>query len=82
MAAPELSQTLVEDVPASAEPSQDPAPPIAQRTDLQVIPMRNGVLWVAEVSKEIGFPVHRAYFIRDVPDGEGRGGSRGPRPRA
>ena len=42
--------------------------------DLQVIPMPNGSLSVAEVSKHIGFPVHRTYFISDVPTGEGRGG--------
>lgn len=41
---------------------------------LQTIPMENGILGVAEVSKHIGFPVHRAYYIRDVPKGQGRGG--------
>src|SRR5882672_4588287 len=41
---------------------------------LQTIPMPNGVLGVAEVSKHIGFPVHRAYYIREVPTGESRGG--------
>jgi len=35
--------------------------------------MPNGILGVAEVSKHIGFPVHRAYYIRDVPTGDGRG---------
>jgi dTDP-4-amino-4,6-dideoxygalactose transaminase len=42
--------------------------------DLQTIPMPNGVLGVAEVSKHIGFPVHRAYYIKEVPTGHGRGG--------
>ncbi|WP_309091496.1 DegT/DnrJ/EryC1/StrS family aminotransferase [Phenylobacterium sp.] len=42
--------------------------------ELQTIPMENGILGVAEVSKHIGFPVHRAYYIRDVPPGQGRGG--------
>ncbi|MGA0605321.1 DegT/DnrJ/EryC1/StrS family aminotransferase [Phenylobacterium sp. VNQ135] len=41
---------------------------------LQTIPMENGILGVAEVSRHIGFPVHRAYYIRDVPEGSGRGG--------
>ena len=36
--------------------------------------MPNGILGVAEVSKHIGFPVHRAYYIRDVPAGQSRGG--------
>jgi dTDP-3-amino-3,4,6-trideoxy-alpha-D-glucose transaminase len=42
--------------------------------ELQTIPMANGILGVAEVSKHIGFPVHRAYYIRDVPEGQSRGG--------
>jgi dTDP-3-amino-3,4,6-trideoxy-alpha-D-glucose transaminase len=42
--------------------------------DLQTIPMPNGILGVAEVSKHIGFPIHRAYYIRDVPAGQSRGG--------
>ncbi|HUO21241.1 MAG TPA: DegT/DnrJ/EryC1/StrS family aminotransferase [Caulobacteraceae bacterium] len=42
--------------------------------DLQTIPMANGVLGVAEVGRHIGFPVHRAYYIRDVPSGQSRGG--------
>ena len=42
--------------------------------ELQTIPMPNGILGVAEVSKHIGFPVHRAYYIRDVPAGQSRGG--------
>jgi dTDP-4-amino-4,6-dideoxygalactose transaminase len=41
---------------------------------LQTIPMENGILGVAEVSKHLGFPIHRAYYIRDVPTGQGRGG--------
>ena len=36
--------------------------------------MPNGILGVAEVSKHVGFPVHRAYYIRDVPPGQSRGG--------
>jgi dTDP-3-amino-3,4,6-trideoxy-alpha-D-glucose transaminase len=36
--------------------------------------MPNGVLGVAEVSKHIGFPVHRAYYIKEVPTGQSRGG--------
>jgi dTDP-4-amino-4,6-dideoxygalactose transaminase len=42
--------------------------------DLQLIPMPNGVLGVAEASRHIGFPVHRAYYIKEVPTGQGRGG--------
>jgi dTDP-4-amino-4,6-dideoxygalactose transaminase len=52
----------------------DHAAAFVRRIDLQLIPMPNGVLGVAEVSKHIGFPVHRMYFIKDVPQGEGRGG--------
>jgi len=47
---------------------------LVKLVDLQVIPMPNGSLSVAEVSKHIRFPVHRTYFITDVPPGEGRGG--------
>jgi dTDP-3-amino-3,4,6-trideoxy-alpha-D-glucose transaminase len=46
---------------------------LVRMTDLQIIPMPNGSLSIAEVSKHIGFPVHRTYFITDVPAGEGRG---------
>jgi dTDP-3-amino-3,4,6-trideoxy-alpha-D-glucose transaminase len=49
------------------------AEPLVQLVELQTIPMPNGILGVAEVSKHIGFPVHRAYYIRDVPAGESRG---------
>jgi len=49
------------------------AEPLVQLVELQTIPMPNGILGVAEVSKHIGFPVHRAYYIRDVPTGESRG---------
>ena len=42
--------------------------------DMQIIPMHNGFLGVVEVSKHIGFPVHRAYFVAEVPTGQGRGG--------
>jgi len=45
----------------------------ARLVDLQMIPMPNGMLGVAEVSKHIGFPVHRVYFLRDVPPGGSRG---------
>jgi dTDP-3-amino-3,4,6-trideoxy-alpha-D-glucose transaminase len=41
--------------------------------ELQTIPMENGILGVAEVSKHIGFPVHRVYYLRDVPTGASRG---------
>lgn len=50
------------------------ADPAVRLVRLQTIPMENGILGVAEVSKHIGFPVHRAYYIRDVPNGQGRGG--------
>jgi dTDP-4-amino-4,6-dideoxygalactose transaminase len=61
---------------------QNPAPQSAalggegflELVELQTIPMPNGLLGVAEVSKHIGFPVHRAYYIRDVPPGQSRGG--------
>ncbi|HEX4182249.1 MAG TPA: DegT/DnrJ/EryC1/StrS family aminotransferase, partial [Caulobacteraceae bacterium] len=49
-------------------------PDFVRMADLQVIPMHNGSLSVAEVSRQIGFPVHRAYFISQVPTGQGRGG--------
>jgi dTDP-4-amino-4,6-dideoxygalactose transaminase len=52
----------------------DAAEPIVRLVELQTIPMRNGILGVAEVSEHIGFPVHRAYYIRDVPTGSSRGG--------
>ena len=48
------------------------APALVSLVELQTIPMANGILGVAEVSKHIGFPVHRAYYIRDVPAGESR----------
>ena len=41
---------------------------------LQVIPSDTGELRVAEVSRQIGFPVHRAYWLSNVPAGAGRGG--------
>ena len=47
---------------------------IVRVVDLQIIPMDNGTLSVAEVSKHIGFPVHRTYIISDVPAGQSRGG--------
>ncbi len=49
------------------------AEPLVRLIELQTIPMPNGILGVAEVSRHIGFPVHRAYYIRDVPTGESRG---------
>jgi dTDP-4-amino-4,6-dideoxygalactose transaminase len=69
---------------AVSRPSQPQTPeaprPIApdearlvQLVELQTIPMPNGILGVAEVSRHIGFPVHRAYYIRDVPAGSSRG---------
>jgi dTDP-4-amino-4,6-dideoxygalactose transaminase len=55
-------------------PTNERAPESAVRlVPLQTIPMENGILGVAEVSKHIGFPVHRAYYIRDVPEGSSRG---------
>ena len=47
---------------------------IVRVVDLQTIPMDNGTLSVAEVSKHIGFPVHRTYIISEVPEGQSRGG--------
>ena len=41
--------------------------------ELQMIPMPNGVLGVAEASRQVGFPIQRVYFIKDVPPGQGRG---------
>ena len=49
------------------------AEPLVRLIELQTIPMENGILGVAEVSKHVGFPIHRAYYIRDVPTGQGRG---------
>ncbi|HEY2358153.1 MAG TPA: DegT/DnrJ/EryC1/StrS family aminotransferase, partial [Phenylobacterium sp.] len=46
---------------------------LVRLVELQTIPMPNGILGVAEVSKHIGFPIHRAYYIRDVPAGQSRG---------
>jgi dTDP-4-amino-4,6-dideoxygalactose transaminase len=51
----------------------DASAPLVRMVELQTIPMPNGVLGVAEVSKHIGFPIHRAYYIRDVPAGASRG---------
>jgi dTDP-3-amino-3,4,6-trideoxy-alpha-D-glucose transaminase len=65
------------DQPAGAPAPQaalgDAVEPLVKLVELQTIPMPNGILGVAEVSKHIGFPIHRAYYIRDVPTGEGRG---------
>lgn len=52
---------------------KDGATALVRLVELQTIPMPNGVLGVAEVSKHIGFPIHRAYYIRDVPTGASRG---------
>src|ERR1700722_20211826 len=60
-------------LPAAA-PAAATAPRLVELVDLQTIPIPNGILGVAEVSKHIGFPVHRAYYLRDVPKGAGRGG--------
>ena len=54
-------------------PEASDVEPLVRLVELQTIPMPNGILGVAEVSKHIGFPVHRAYYIRDVPAGQGRG---------
>jgi dTDP-4-amino-4,6-dideoxygalactose transaminase len=58
----------------SGQPGAAAATPAVRLRPLQTIPMENGILGVAEVSRHIGFPVHRAYYIRDVPKGQGRGG--------
>ena len=55
-------------------PAVSGAHALVSLVELQTIPMPNGILGVAEVSKHIGFPVHRAYYIRDVPKGQSRGG--------
>ncbi len=57
----------------SEEPQSSARSSLISMVELQTIPMTNGILGVAEVSKHIGFPVHRAYYIRDVPAGESRG---------
>ncbi len=62
--------------PQDIEPAtviRSAAEPLVKLVELQTIPMENGILGVAEVTKHIGFPVHRAYYIRDVPAGQGRG---------
>ena len=58
---------------AEAKAGAGVADPLVALVELQTIPMPNGILGVAEVSKHIGFPVHRAYYIRDVPTGQSRG---------
>ena len=59
--------------PEPVAPHGDTSNRFVSLVELQTIPMANGILGVAEVSKHIGFPVHRAYYIRDVPAGESRG---------
>ena len=69
------TRTLEHPTPLADNAALPAAPPrLVQLVDLQTIPMPNGILGVAEVSRHIGFPVHRAYYIRDVPAGAGRGG--------
>ena len=58
---------------AALASSPDVAAPLVRLVELQTIPMENGILGVAEVSRHIGFPIHRAYYIRDVPTGQSRG---------
>lgn len=58
---------------AAALPAPDEAGALLRLVELQTIPMENGILGVAEVSRHIGFPIHRAYYLRDVPEGAGRG---------
>lgn len=60
--------------PEQALPDPSGGQALARVVELQTIPMHNGVLGVAEVGRHIGFPVHRAYYIRDVPPGQSRGG--------
>jgi dTDP-4-amino-4,6-dideoxygalactose transaminase len=57
----------------AAEPREGGAGKLVRLVELQTIPMENGILGVAEVSRHIGFPIHRAYYIRDVPTGASRG---------
>ncbi len=59
-----------------SEPSdlaQQVSPAHVRLVELQTIPMPNGILGVAEVSRHIGFAVHRVYYVRDVPAGQSRG---------
>ena len=58
---------------AEAASPAEGAPDLVRLVELQTIPMPNGILGVAEVASHIGFPVHRAYYIRDVPAGQSRG---------
>ena len=67
---PAPSQTTPQPQGAPAPPAGEP---LVRLIELQTIPMENGILGVAEVSKHIGFPVHRAYYIRDVQTGQSRG---------
>lgn len=64
----------LERLPAPIPRDADQSPRLVRLIPLQTIPMPNGVLGVAEVSKHIGFPVHRAYYIKEVPAGDSRGG--------
>ena len=66
--------TPLEALPPPTPREADRAPRLVRLIPLQTIPMANGVLGVAEVSRHIGFPVHRAYYIKEVPTGESRGG--------
>ena len=68
-----IGQPLANSVEARVTSSVAGAEPLVALVELQTIPMENGILGVAEVSKHIGFPIHRAYYIRDVPTGESRG---------
>jgi len=68
-----LSQPQAQSAPPQQADLPPGAEPLVKLVELQTIPMKNGILGVAEVTKHIGFPVHRAYYIRDVPTGEGRG---------
>jgi dTDP-3-amino-3,4,6-trideoxy-alpha-D-glucose transaminase len=68
------NHALPHDPPTGAPaPAGEGPDALVTLVELQTIPMANGILGVAEVSKHIGFPVHRAYYIRDVPAGESRG---------
>jgi dTDP-3-amino-3,4,6-trideoxy-alpha-D-glucose transaminase len=67
-----LPHPLADEGPIAS--AADRAGKLISLVELQTIPMPNGILGVAEVSQHIGFPVHRAYYIRDVPAGESRGG--------
>ncbi len=72
--APSQAKQYPDTLPPAVPRDADQSPRLIRLIPLQTIPMPNGVLGVAEVSKHIGFPVHRAYYIKEVPTGQERGG--------